>query len=129
MTGPRFDDHRMLRLTRNILESRDDRAGGNRLFGEEIGGSNQNSDFHAFFSQWLRHHGHHRAAHRIVDASGKDNVHFGRFSGREVRGQDDADHGLPKDEARPGADMTPTLTAFKNKPTRAFANECFQDAR
>ncbi len=114
-----------LATDRLVLERGNDRAGGHRLFREDVGRTHQHADARAARHERRSHRAHHRRGSGVVDASGEENAHALDVFLREQS----FDRRLPQDEARSRPDVAAALATFEDEAPRAVFEEHVEQAR
>ncbi len=123
MARTRFKQHRLAARQRFLLKSFHDRARAHGLFGEQVRGAQQHADANTLLGQRSRHGRHHRRRARVVNAAGEHHAQFRRRDALADFVEQHLDHGVPQDEARPGADMPAAFAPFENESARAILEE------
>ena len=111
-----------------LLEALDDRPGGDRLLGEQVGGAQEHADARPTLGQRGGQRRHHRGAERVVDPGGEQHVTVRDPVGGQ-RLEDGVDHGVPQDERRARPDVTAALAPLEHEAARAALQKELQEPR
>ena len=101
---------------------RQNRARLNRLFGQDIGGTDDHADFGPTRGQFGPKGRNHRARHVVMNATGKQDFTVD-IARRTIVIQNGVDRLLPQNGGCPRAHMAATFTALENEPARAAFQE------
>ena len=119
MPGAGFQVERARAAQRLVLEGLHDRAAGDDLAGEQVGGAHQRADLHAALGQRCGHRRQHRAGRGVVDAAGEQDVDFLLLAGRHF-GEQQLDHLFPQREAGDRPDVAAAFSALEHEAARAL---------
>jgi hypothetical protein len=108
------------------LESRLDGTRSHGFLREEIGRADQNAELGASPCERRGERGDHRGGEGVMDSAREDHMEVLEIAGRDGV-QQDVDHGLPEDEARPGPDVPAALPSFEDEAPGAVREKHLEE--